>query len=117
MDAGASNELVVDLDKLRQRFDDDLELLNEIFHVFIAETPGRRADMEQALASGDLSGLSRSAHSLKGVAGTMFAEPLRRAAYALEMAAKAGDAGRAALLTDDLLAVLDTTSGYVRGLV
>jgi HPt (histidine-containing phosphotransfer) domain-containing protein len=117
MDAGASNELVLDLDKLRQRFDDDLELLNEIFHVFIAEAPGRRADMEQALAAGDLSGLSRSAHSLKGVAGTMFAEPLRRAAYALEMAAKEGDADRSAPLTAALLDLLETTCGHVRGLI
>lgn len=117
MDADGATMPLLELEKLRQRFDEDDELLAEIFQVFIAEAPDRRKAMETALAAGDLDGLSRLAHSLKGVAGTMFAEPLRQAAYALEKGAKAGDAAEAARLTDALLASLKTTCAHVRTLV
>ncbi len=69
----------VDMDRLRRRFDDE-SLLAEIFRVFRAEAPGRREAMEAALAAGALEQLARQAHSLKGVAGTMFADPLHAAA-------------------------------------
>lgn len=91
-----TGQLVLDLAKLRERFDNDDELLVEIFAVFAGEAPGRRSGMEAALAAGDLAKLAGLAHSLKGVAATMFAEPLRQAAYALELAARAGDAQAAA---------------------
>ncbi len=87
-----AEQLLLDLDKLRERFDNDTELLSEIFAVFASEAPGRRKAMEAALAAGDLANLAGMAHSLKGVAATMFAEPLRQAAYTLELAARAGDA-------------------------
>ena len=82
---------LLDLAKLRERFDNDDELLAEIFAVFAREAPGRRSAMEAALAAGDLAKLTGMAHSLKGVAATIFAEPLRQAAYALELEARAGD--------------------------
>lgn len=88
---------LLDLAKLRERFDNDEELLAEIFAVFASEAPGRRSGMEAALAADDLANLAGMAHSLKGVAATMFADPLRQAAYALELAARAGDAQAAAV--------------------
>lgn len=94
---------LLDLDKLRERFDNDEELLAEIFAVFASEAPGRRSGMEAALAAGDLPKLAGMAHSLKGVAATMFAEPLRQAAYALELAARAGDAQAAAVALPPVL--------------
>ena len=97
---------LIDLARLRARFDDDKDLLAEIFSVFISETPGRRADIKAALAAGELARLAGLAHSLKGVAATLLAEPLRQAAYALEQAARAGDASAvpaAAALVLDLL--------------
>ena len=81
----------IDLPRLRQRFDDDDALLAEIFGVFTTETPVRRAGIEAALADGDLEKLTGMAHSLKGVAATLFAEPLRQAAHTLEKAARVGD--------------------------
>jgi HPt (histidine-containing phosphotransfer) domain-containing protein len=108
---------LVDLVRLRQRFDDDEELLAEIFRVFVAETPGRRADFEAALAADDLGRLVHQAHSLKGVAGTMFAEPLRQAAYDLEMAAKAGDAADVGRKARPMLDLLEATCSHVAGLL
>ncbi|EFL49452.1 Hpt protein [Solidesulfovibrio fructosivorans JJ]] len=107
---------LVDMDRLRQRFDNDNELLGEIFRVFQSETPGRRAGFEQALASGDMNAVTHLAHSLKGVAATMFAEPLRQAAYDLELAGRAGDTAAASRLAAVLLRRLEATNQYVAGL-
>ena len=106
---------LVDLVRLRQRFDDDEELLAEIFRVFVAETPGRRTDFEAALAAGDIGRLTHQAHSLKGVAATMFAEPLRQAAYALEMAARAADVPAAAAALPMVLERLNATVACLPG--
>jgi len=108
---------LVDMARLRQRFDDDEELLAEIFRVFQSEVPLRRAGFEEALAAGDFHRITHQAHSLKGVAATMFAEPLRQAAYDLEMAGRAGDADAVARLTRVLLTWLDATSRHVAGLL
>jgi histidine phosphotransfer protein HptB len=101
---------LVDLAKLRVRFDDDEELLEEIFRVFIAEAPDRRGNIRAALDNGDMVRLSGLAHSLKGVAGTMYAEELRQAALALEMAAKVGGTGEIADLVATLLDTLARTA-------
>ena len=103
------NQNLIDLDRLRQRFDDDEVLLQEIYAVFRHETPGRRAGIEAALAAGDLEALTGMAHSLKGVAATMFAEPLRQAAHALEKAARAGDVATARAAVPDVLHLLERT--------
>ncbi|EHJ49267.1 Hpt domain protein [Solidesulfovibrio carbinoliphilus subsp. oakridgensis] len=102
--------VLIDLDRLRLRFDDDQELLDEIFRVFLEEAPGRRAGITQARETGDMPRLTRLAHSLKGVAGTMLAEPLRQAAYDLEKAARAGDMARTAPLAGEVLDLLDRTA-------
>ena len=112
-----AEQLLLDLAKLRERFDNDDELLAEIFAVFAGEAPGRRSGMETALAAGDLAKLAGMAHSLKGVAATMFAEPLRQAAYDLEMASKAGDAAAVEPKTRILLGLLEATCGHVDGLL
>lgn len=101
---------LVDLVKLRARFDDDEELLEEIFRVFLGEVPDRRNNILAALAAGDLNRLARLAHSLKGVAGTMYAEALRQAAYEVEKAAKEGDGAQAAALAAGLLDSLQKTA-------
>ena len=108
-------QLLVDLDKLRERFDNDTELLTEIFAVFISEAPGRRRGMEAALAGGDLPNLAGMAHSLKGVAATMFAEPLRQAAYTLELAARSGDLTATAAALPSVLERLDAAVACLPG--
>jgi len=103
----------IDMVKLRQRFDDDDVLLAEIFKVFTSEAPGRQSGITAALAAGDMEELTRRAHSLKGVSGTMFAEPLRQAAYDLEMAAHAGDAAAVAQAVPVVLSRLEATVAFL----
>jgi HPt (histidine-containing phosphotransfer) domain-containing protein len=111
-----ASRVLVDMARLRERFDDDEALLAEIFQVFEGEAAERRAGFEAALAAGDLDALTRRAHSLKGVAATMFAEPLRQAAYTLEMAARAGEVAAVAGHVAAVLALLEATCRYVQGL-
>jgi HPt (histidine-containing phosphotransfer) domain-containing protein len=107
--------MLVDMVKLRQRFDDDEALLAEIFAVFKCESPGRRRHIEAALAGADCDRMAGLAHSLKGVAATMFAEPLRQAAYTLEMAARAGDIAAVAAAVPAVLDLLAATAGDLPG--
>lgn len=112
-----TESVLIDMARLRERFDDDEELLEEIFRVFVAEVPDRTGNIRAALAEGDLPRLSGLAHSLKGVAGTMFAEQLRQAAYAVEMAAKAGDGGAVAPLVEVLLEQLQQVAEELSALL
>lgn len=104
---------LIDLAKLRLRFDDDEELLTEIFRVFIDEVPGRQAGIRAAFTAGDLARLTHMAHSLKGVAATMFAEPLRQAAFDLEMASRAANHEQADRLVGRVLDLLGQTVAFL----
>ncbi|MDQ7831318.1 MAG: Hpt domain-containing protein [Desulfovibrionaceae bacterium] len=97
---------LIDLPKMLERFDHDLELFREVMDVFVAETPERSRRIAEAAARGDMEQLVRLAHSLKGVCGTMHAEPLRELSFQVEMAARAGDAQTVAEKAPHLLAML-----------
>jgi len=97
---------LIDFAKMLDRFDHDQELIREVMTVFVAETPERARRIEDAAARGDMEGLVRLAHSLKGVCGTIHAEPLRELCYRVEMAARAGEAQVTAELAPQLLAML-----------
>ncbi len=66
-------------DTLR-RLGGDLPLLREVYHAFATDLPNRLKELESQLASGDMPGALRSAHSLKGAAMNAGAERLRDAA-------------------------------------
>ncbi|QLA20347.1 Hpt domain-containing protein [Desulfolutivibrio sulfoxidireducens] len=107
-----ANDLI-DLEKTLARFENDRELLREVVFVFIAETPERSRKIARAFAAHDLEQLVRLAHSLKGVCGTMHAEPLREICYRVEMAARAGDAKVVDDLVPRLLATLEALTEYL----
>ena len=54
------------------------------------------------VAAGDCALAAEAAHSLKGSAGILFAEPLRAITAEIESAGKSGDLGRISSLVDDL---------------
>jgi HPt (histidine-containing phosphotransfer) domain-containing protein len=97
---------LIDLPKMLERFDHDLELFREVMAVFVAETPERSRRIAEAAARGDMEQLVRLVHSLKGVCGTMHAEPLRELSFQVEMAARAGDAKAVAEKAPHLLTML-----------
>jgi len=85
-----SNELL-NRSLLLDRLEGDQELLLELLHVFQEETPRLLAAMKEAIQMRDMNGLSRSAHSMKGAAGTISAIRTATDASQLEQDAKNGD--------------------------
>lgn len=67
--------------------DDGDEFLREIAGIFFEDTPNRIAELDQSLASGDLSKFTRAAHSIKGSSSNLGAMALRAAAEKLEQQA------------------------------
>ncbi len=105
----------IDLEKTLERFENDRELLREVVSVFVEEAPERSQKIARAFAARDMEQLVRLSHSLKGVCGTMHAEPLRELCYQVEMAARAGDAQKVVEGTPVLLAMLSELTDYLSG--
>ena len=79
-------------EEFREQVGDDSDLITEIVDLFCADVEQQLPNMKRSLQSGDLLTLSRSAHSIKGSLGSLFAKRAAARAQALESAAKAGDA-------------------------
>lgn len=62
----------------------DESFLQEIIDIFLDDTPTRITELRTSLASGDQGTFARAAHSIKGSASNLGAEPLRAAAATLE---------------------------------
>jgi len=106
---------LLDTAQLLERLEDDKELLEEIFTVFIGEAPERRTKIKAALQGMDMDRMVQLAHSLKGASGTLGAEPLRQASSALETAARAKDAGAVAANAVRVLDLLARTVEFMAG--
>lgn len=105
--------LLLDTAKLLERLENDKELMEEIFVVFISEAPERRANLEAAVSTLDLDRLTQLAHALKGASGTLVADPLREASAALEAAARGRDAEAAVVNTARVIDLLERTTEFM----
>lgn len=76
-----------DLEATLERLGGDRELFEEIREAFLTDRGKKRGELAEALAASDHELLRRTAHSLRGQARNLGAEPLARAAEALEGAA------------------------------
>jgi HPt (histidine-containing phosphotransfer) domain-containing protein len=74
-----------------ERVEGDVDLLEEILKIFLDQAPVQIAAMQQALAASDAARLQGQAHSLKGAAASISANPLRVAAWQVEMAGRSGN--------------------------
>jgi HPt (histidine-containing phosphotransfer) domain-containing protein len=103
----------VDWNRLDQTCDGDKEFASELIGTF--ETSGEQSlqEIQDGLAKNDLSAAQRAAHSLKGAAGSIGAMIARNVAADLEIAAKEGDAGKAALLLDVLRGEIARANEYL----
>jgi HPt (histidine-containing phosphotransfer) domain-containing protein len=82
---------VLDQDKTLERLKGDTEFQALLYKTFAQDLEQRMQRFRDTLAAGDVPSVAKQAHSLKGAAATIDAEALRRAAYALELAAKDGE--------------------------
>ncbi len=70
-------------------FGDD-PVLGELVEQYVSEMPDRIATLEEAFASGDLEAVRRTAHQMKGAAGSYGFDVITDYARTLEFAAKEG---------------------------
>ena len=76
----------------------DAELFEELATMYIADVPGYLRDLDAALAAADGDGLTRSAHTLKGLFATFAAAPGQAIAQRLEQSARDGNTSACAEL-------------------
>jgi TMAO reductase system sensor TorS len=81
---------VFDVNALRERVQDNAELMGELVRIFIDDVPSRIREMQSAFANHDWAALERAAHTLKGSAGVMSGKRLLEAARELEAVARSG---------------------------
>jgi CheY-like chemotaxis protein/HPt (histidine-containing phosphotransfer) domain-containing protein len=88
----------VDWDKIEQAAGGDNEFALELAGTFAQSSSQAIERIESALASNDIAGVQRAAHSIKGAAGSIGAVTSRTLAANLEDAARTNDAAKASLL-------------------
>ncbi len=101
---------VYDQEGVLARLDGDAALGREILAVFLQDTPGRLAALEEAVHGGRSDEVRVLAHALKGAAANVGALAVSQAAQAVEKAARAG-------LTRDLPGLVTRLAGELARLV
>lgn len=86
----------------------DVELTRELLVAYQEDAPLRLNDLISAVAAGDGSGASRSAHSLKGMSGVIRVQGLVEMAFIMESAGREGDMDKLAKTLDRFMVVLDS---------
>lgn len=72
------------------------DIVREVLTVFLADAPTRLAAIDDAIRAGDAQAIHRTAHTLKGAAGSIGATALQARCRELEEAGKEGTLDRAA---------------------
>jgi CheY-like chemotaxis protein/HPt (histidine-containing phosphotransfer) domain-containing protein len=80
----------------------DLELSRDVAGMFVDHRPEYIQAIRSALETGDVAGLSQSAHKLKGIAANISLSLLTETAHLIESSAETGDLGKAAELLEEL---------------
>ncbi|MCA1899884.1 MAG: response regulator, partial [Chloroflexi bacterium] len=86
--APASDLPPADLEGALFRFGDDREFMKQMVREFREHLPARLTEFKSALEAGDIQGLGRMAHNLKGVSLNFNAAPLAEASLRLEQCGK-----------------------------
>jgi HPt (histidine-containing phosphotransfer) domain-containing protein len=97
----------IDWPQALETLDGNRELLVELIDIFREECPKLRAEIETAFAAGDLPGLRRSAHTLKGALAHLAAGPARELAQQVEDYARQQNLASASALWPQLQSELD----------
>lgn len=96
---------VWDRQRLLDRYDGDTDTVLELCQALRQDLPTRISQLAAAAEAGDAEGVTRFAHSIKGICGTIAAEPCRLLALEVETNAREGRIEPVPL--EKLLACLD----------
>jgi len=88
-----SSPTVWDRAAMLERVLGDEELAGRILERFRVDIPRQIQVLKEFLEAGDVSGVEREAHTIKGVAANVGGEALRAVAFEMEKASRAGDLG------------------------
>jgi two-component system sensor histidine kinase/response regulator len=99
-----------DLSAMRERVEQDLDLLAEMFALYSESSPALLAEIESAVAERNGPRIARAAHTLKGVLKNMCAAKSAEAALRLETIGESNDLAQA----DDLLVTLKSECGRLQ---
>ena len=84
------SEEIIDLKEVLERVQDDKELLNELFDIYLEDFVVKRQALGNAIAAQDIAKIKEVAHSMKGASGNISAKLLYAACLQLEKLAKEG---------------------------
>jgi HPt (histidine-containing phosphotransfer) domain-containing protein len=76
--------LILDVEELMNRVDNDREFVAELFEIFKTELPGHLQQLRDAVDCGDSEGVAREGHNLKGMLLSLSAKKAAGAAGELE---------------------------------
>jgi len=97
----------IDLQRLRERCMWNDALVTKLLGRFESQAIGDLQKIQQSLAEGDVQSLTRLAHTMKGAAANLSAEPVRQVAAELERLARESDLAHASLKLEVLRVELD----------
>jgi CheY-like chemotaxis protein len=111
--AGLNRRWPVDLEHAVQMLGGQTGLLAEIIEIFLADLPGKRSALAQALREENVPGLRLIAHSLRSTCGNVGAFAAGEAAALLERRAAGGFSG-CVQVVEDLDALLEHSARVLR---
>lgn len=104
--------------ELAERLDSDFDLFRELTDLFIDDSASLMDRIKKAIDSGDMEGLRKNAHTLKGAVSNFSAQGAYDAAYELETSGKNsivdGLAGKYAALEDEIQAVIEDMKAILK---
>jgi len=86
----SSMNLPMLVEQALNQVEQDRELLSEVVEIFVDTAPDLLNDLKRAATDADAEALRKAAHSLKGAAANICAEPMRATAFDLEQMGQDG---------------------------
>jgi two-component system, sensor histidine kinase and response regulator len=107
----------LDRDALWQMVEQDMRLLSELVDIFLAEYPGTLRSIEEALEQGDVAGLRRASHKLKGALVQLAASKAAAIAEALERSTTVAPAKNLGLMVDKLRTEVNCLAPLLKSMI
>jgi HPt (histidine-containing phosphotransfer) domain-containing protein len=106
-DFGAALASPLDIGRALSQLGGDRELLDDALATFLDNIPQTLDDLQSAVSTADVTRLEMAAHSLKGAASNICAEPTRLVAQRMEQLGRQGELRAADSLLKELRRHLD----------
>jgi len=109
------NRTLFDKAAMLKRLMDDKDLAQTVIAGFLEDIPRQIETLRGYLDAGKLTGVERRAHNIKGASANVGGEALRRVAFEIEKAGKAGDLATAKACMPELEEQFDGLKEAIEG--